>query len=70
MGGSKFVDYQDPIDHQIDDEGDDESAVQTLSKSITNGQGEEPLAADAAEPAQPNSRDGLLGEVPREVSTK
>jgi len=69
MGGSKFIDYQDPIDHQLDDD-DEESAAQASSKSITGGTGEEPLAADAEEPAQPNSKDGLLGEVPVETAAK
>jgi hypothetical protein len=69
-GGSKFVDYQDPIDHQVTDEDDEKSAAQASSKSITNGKGEEPLAADAKEPAQPNSEDGLLGEVPVETAAK
>jgi len=70
MGGSKFVDYQDPIDHQIDDEDDDGSAAQASSKLLNGGKGEEPLAADAEEPAQPNSKDGLLGEVPVETAQK
>lgn len=70
MGGSKFVDYQDPIDHQINNEDGKESAAQASSKSITNGNGEEPLAADAEEPAQPNSKDGLLGEVPVKTAQK
>jgi hypothetical protein len=69
-GGSKFVDYQDPIDHQVKDEDDKESAAQVSSKSLINGKGEEPLAADAEEPAQPNSKDGLLGEVPVETAQK
>ncbi|MGZ0172506.1 MAG: hypothetical protein ACKVHE_23450 [Planctomycetales bacterium] len=69
-GGSKFVDYQDPIDHQVTEEDDEKSAAQASSKSITNGKGEEPLAADAKEPAQPNSEDGLLGEVPVETAAK
>jgi hypothetical protein len=70
MGGSKFVDYQDPIDHQVDDDEEEESEAQASSKSITGDKGEEPLAADAKEPAQPNSKDGLLGEVPIETVTK
>lgn len=67
MGGSKFVDYQDPIDHQVDD---DESAAQAAIEAVNDGKSEVPLAADAAEPAQPNSKDGLLGEVPVDTATR
>lgn len=69
MGGSKFVDYQDPIDHQVN-EDDDESEAQAAIEAVNAGKGEVPLAADAAEPAQPNSQDGLLGEVPVDTATK
>lgn len=68
MGGSKFVDYQDPIDHQVD--ADDDSEAQAAVEAVNNGTGEVPLAADAAEPAQPNGKDGLLGEVPVDIATK
>lgn len=70
MGGSKFVDYQDPIDHQDDDEDDEESEAQAAIEAVNDGKGEVPLAADAEEPAQPISQDGLLGEVPVETATK
>lgn len=70
MGGSKFVDYQDPIDHQVDDEDGDESETQAAIEAVNDGKGEVPLAAGAAEPAQPNSQDGLLGEVPVDTATK
>ena len=70
MGGSKFVDYQDPIDHQVDDEDGNESEAQAAVETVNDGKGEVPLAADAEEPAQPNSQDGLLGEVPVETATK
>ena len=67
-GGSKFVDYEDPIDHQVKEDDEDREA-QAAARAIDGGKGEEPLATDAEEPAQPNSKDGLLGEVPREVTT-
>lgn len=69
MGGSKFVDYQDPIDHQVN-EDDDESEAQAAIEAVNAGKGEVPLAADAEEPSQPNSQDGLLGEVPVDTATK
>ncbi|NQV28903.1 MAG: hypothetical protein HQ518_31500 [Rhodopirellula sp.] len=76
-GGSKFIDYEDPIDrqidhrdHQIDDEDGREAAAQPSVKADTRGQGEVPVAADAKEPAQPNNKDGLLGEVPLAVGAK
>jgi hypothetical protein len=70
MGGSKFVDYQDPIDHQVDVEDRDESDAQAAVETVNDGKGEVPLAADAEEPDQPNSQNGLLGEVPVDTATK
>lgn len=67
-GGSKFVDYQDPIDHQVRDEG--EADAQASASPAGIGEGEVPLAAGTEEPAQPDSQDGLFGEVPRKVVTK
>ena len=70
MGGSKFVDYQDPVDHQIDGKDRQESDAQAAIEAVNDGNAEVPLAASDNEPAQPNSQAGLLGEVPVNTTSR
>jgi hypothetical protein len=70
MGGSKFVDYQDPVDHQIDGKDRQESDAQAAIEAVNDGNAEVPLAASDNEPAQPNSQGGLLGEVPVNTTSR